>query len=666
MDHAQNREALNEHLETGTILNLGTRPADSAYSAFEKRTWADDQWIHSADIREILRRPHGGDQAYPQGVRIQGARIVGRLDLDFISTNVRLELVSCYLPEGVSAVGFQGPLLDMSASLIEHTTDSPLVSTIDLSRARIDEVRFMNADIRSSGACALDATGAHVTNDFDLSQSSFESSSLAPTVDLQRSRISGQLRMPSARVANTRGPALNASGATLANNVLLNHGFEAIGKGPAGTIRLLRSNIFGQLSMHGAVVTNDSGPALTLDAIKVDGGVFLADGFCAEGKGPLGTVRLLHAKIENQLTLNGAVLRNESGPALVAEGLSVSGTLFFGGGFEASGDSDRAAILMQDISLAGLLHLRDSTVRNAAGPAIICIRSTIGSDAILSTDFVAQGRSKTAAVRLSGTRVEGALSMRGAQIYNSLGPALSTAGLQVGGDLLLDGDFCATRPSPGIAVNIDQTRIVGSILVSNPSIARAVAGLSWSVDGLTYSSYPGPGFASWLKLLKKGTPEYRPQPYQHLAGVGRASGHESDAKKTLITQLNDRTARGHLSRPARAWSRFTRFSLGYGYQPWRALIGVAAVALAAILLLLCNPDATYQTAPGHPCNPVQQIKVAIDLVIPLIRTNVRTPCVLLDTGPGEQVSATGIVLTSLGWALTALFAAGFTRAVRQV
>jgi hypothetical protein len=100
---------------------------------------------------------------------------------------------------------------------------------------------------------------------------------------------------------------------------------------------------------------------------------------------------------------------------------------------------------------------------------------------------------------------------------------------------------------------------------------------------LTYSGLPaGISPEQWLRLLWKATPSYAAQPYQQLAAAHRAAGHDGEARAVLMAQRDDQIHRAPLTRRGeRSWARFTRVTLGYGYQPWRALIGLLAIVAAA-------------------------------------------------------------------------------------
>jgi hypothetical protein len=52
---------------------------------------------------------------------------------------------------------------------------------------------------------------------------------------------------------------------------------------------------------------NDSGPALAADGLQVDQGISLGDGFTVTGAGSFGAVRLVGAHIGGQLHCEGAL-----------------------------------------------------------------------------------------------------------------------------------------------------------------------------------------------------------------------------------------------------------------------------------------------------------------------------------------------------------------------
>lgn len=89
--------------------------------------------------------------------------------------------------------------------------------------------------------------------------------------------------------------------------MFLRRGFTATGVGRAGAVRLGGAQIGGGPNCTGASLRNDSGPALAADGLQVDQGISLGDGFTVTGAGSFGAVRLVGAHIGGQLHCEGAL-----------------------------------------------------------------------------------------------------------------------------------------------------------------------------------------------------------------------------------------------------------------------------------------------------------------------------------------------------------------------
>ena len=195
------------------------------------------------------------------------------------------------------------------------------------------------------------------------------------------------------------------------------------------------------------------------------------------------------------------------------------------------------------------------------------------------------------------------------------------------------------------------------------------------MDGLTYAGVPQQIPArDWLHLLRDGTPGYAAQPYQQLAAGCRALGDDRQARQTLIAQRDDQLARTPTRWPERLWGRITKVTLGYGYQPWRALLFLAAVvALSCVLAVVLGSHGALTTTDktalkGQPCTVVQQVSVGLDLNLPVGTSVARAKCDLTKNSgsvTAAWLTIIGWVLRILAWAFAALFIAGFTSAVRK-
>jgi hypothetical protein len=255
---------------------------------------------------------------------------------------------------------------------------------------------------------------------------------------------------------------------------------------------------------------------------------------------------------------------------------------------------------------------------------------------------------------------------RGVPLENTVGPAFDADGLQADRDVGLDDGFTATSASEEGTVLLTGAHIRGLL-------GCAGAESLIELDGLTYTGLPRPAsLRSWLALLGEHTPRYTSQPYQHLAAAYRAAGHDRDARTVLMAQRRDQIQRAGLAASERAWGRFTGVILGYGYQPWRALLLLFATLAAAVTLSIVGgnhgglaADSAAGTVAAS-CTTIDQIGIGLDLGTPLIKTGARERCQPTHTSTGQTLTVIGWVLQLLAWTFATLFIAGFTSAVRKV
>jgi hypothetical protein len=461
-------------------------------------------------------------------------------------------------------------------------------------------------------------------------------------------------------------------GARLTCSALALAGVRIIGHANDGAVNLTGAHI-GQLNCIGAKLRNDSGPALNADSLQADQGMFLRDEFTAVGSGVLGTVNLVGAHISGSLECDGAKLCNDSGPALIADGLQVGQDLFLRGGFTAVGSGGLGAIRLVGAHISGNLECDGAKLRNDSGPALNAGTLQVGQAMFLRDGFTAIGGGGDGAVNLTSANIGGQLEVVGAELCNDSGPALNAGTLQVGQAMFLRGGF--TGGGEGAVVNLSRARVGGTFLFAARLEHKVEPHRRLAVDGLTYTSVPVPiSPQGWRELLRHGTPRYAAQPYQQLAAGYRALGDERQARETLMAQRDDQLARTHRRRQERWWGWITKYTLGYGYKPWRALVFLTGVVAVSCLLAwsLGAHGALAQTSetatPGRSCTVVQQVSVGLDLNLPVGTSMSRAGCDLTsDAGSvtGAWLSVAGWVLRVLAWAFAALFFAGFTSAVRK-
>ena len=151
----------------------------------------------------------------------------------------------------------------------------------------------------------------------------------------------------------------------------------------------------------------------------------------------------------------------------------------------------------------------------------------------------------------------------------------------------------------------------------------------------------------------------------------RAAGHDHEVRDILMAQRRDQIDRGAITGSDRTWARLTGLTLGFGYQPWRAVILLLVVLLLSVTAAIAaghhgGLTHTSRTAtPGTACSTLEYVGVGLDLGTPLLKTGTRDLCAPTPTRAGQALTAAGWLLQALAWAFAALFIAGFTSAVRK-
>jgi hypothetical protein len=634
-------QSLVEQVGRGEWLDLAAD--DEAVGEDAMRSWGESRTCRSSVIRDILRGRLVADPD-PHGLRLRGARIAGRLDMDNLTTDVNLELKDCLLEEGLLAQEAHLASVTLTGCQVGHPTEPPLAG-----------------DGLTCSVLALD--GARVIGHSDDG-----------VVRLTGACISGPLTCSGAELRNDSGPALYADSLQVGHIMDLRGGFTATGSGEDGTVNLRGADISGQLTCSGAELHNRSGPALNADSLKVGQDMYLRGGFTATGSGDYGTVRLSGAHIGGSLECDGAELHYDSGPALHADSVQVGQSIFLRSGFTATGSGEDGTVRLTAAHIGGQLVCIEAVLRNDSGPALSADDLQVGQVMYLSDGFTATGSGDGGAVRMNGARIGGELDCSDAELRNESGPVLNAESLQVDQDMSLTGGF--TAGGDDVAIDLAGARVGGAFLFAPTRLKHTGGSHRWlAVNGLTYSGVPAPISAQgWRQLLRHGTPYYAAQPYQQLAAGYRALGDEQQVRQTLMAQRDDQLARTHPGWRERLWGKITKVTLGYGYKPWRALWFLAAVVAVSCVLavVLGSHGALAQTSktttPGRSCTVVQQVSVGLDLNLPVGTSVARVDCDLTkDSGSvtAAWLSAAGWVLRLLAWAFAALFIAGFTSAVRK-
>ena len=457
--------------------------------------------------------------------------------------------------------------------------------------------------------------------------------------------------------------------------------------------------------------------------------MFLDGGFTAAG-----AVRLAGADITGQLNCHGAQLTgtDHEGYALVADRMKVGGDVFLDGGFTAAG-----AVRLAGADITGQLncHGAQLTGTDHEGYALEADQLKVGSDVVLDGGFTAAG-----AVRLAGADIIGQLNCHGAQLTGTdhEGYALDAEAMKVGGHVLLDGGFSAAgtvslvSAHVGPLVSLMPTALAGEDKVALDAARAQIAGTllwapaaqvsgcvylegatvgqledDWSgkrpnghwpacgrlrLDGFTYGRFGGTRQATveqrlaWIRsqyqrVIGDSPEEFATQPYEQLVAVYRQAGQDTQARKVAIARRADLRKFGNLS-PYRWFGNWLLDkTIKYGYQSWRAGVGLAVVFVVVWLLSVFAqqdhlmvpvgdieglhpvPSATRCTS-SYPC--FYPAGYAVHTMIPIINVHQSQYWGPDGHAPWGRVWVAGTwIAIGLGWALATLLVAGYTGLVRQ-
>lgn len=664
---------------------------------------AGDSKVRAVVVRDLLlgraQGPNGTGQVHPdpQGLRLNGATILGHLDLDYIDGRIPLLLTRCVIEDGLSLRHAHFPILNLNgsrlgsreidgavnATQIKTEHDFSLAGTMINSHSRKQSALRLDgahiggrlildgASLGNDLGSAVDAVGSFIQGDVSLEATKMTGSHQYGVLLVAGAHIGGDLNLNDAVMSNDAGPAINAASLTTDGHLSAEIK-DATGNGPLSTVRLHGAHVRGQLILNGAMITNPAGPAITADALIVDGGAYM-DNLRATGNGSGGAIRLLTAHIGGQLGLRNAILSSNAGPALNADGLIVDGGMLIQA-IHATGTGPNAAIRLINARIQQELVATSAKLVNASGPALMAYRLIVDGQALLNS-LTATGNSVNAAVSLGGGDISADLVLDGAVLTNRFGPALNAQDITVHGNANLQL-ASSTGCDPDGVINLRGARVDGLLYSDFTAIQANDPSQRLLLDGLTYRGLPNVDVENWLNLIRDSTPRYAAHPYRQLAAMAASEGHDAVVRRILISQREDQLRRATSRLREKAWGWFTGITLGYGYQPWRALIGLVLVTITSAVLTFGLGSKVLVHPNSHPpsgCTSTERLALGVDNALPLITTSFSSSCVL-KTGPwpstrevlrARVITWTAITAQILGWAFTTLFVAGFTAAVRK-
>jgi hypothetical protein len=412
-------EEMRAQAVVGGLVDGGAGPFDLA----DMEAWAGERTVRAAVLRHLLI-----DDEWPvdtKGVRLQGVRINGHLDLEAATLRCPLSLQGCYFDS------LQPPALGFAR-----------VSLLELTGCHL---------------AGLAGKSLVVSDDLDLSESAFTC-----LIDLSAANITGDLRLRGTRLCGKDGDgnALVADSVKVGGRAMLDEGFTA-----DGCVRMPGADITGRLRFRRATLNgkDNHGSALLADGVKARGGV----GF-NHARTTQGALRLVGAEIASDLRLSNACLHGKDGDgnALVADSVKVGGRAVLDEEFTADG-----CVRMPGADITGRLRFRGATLngKDNHGSALLADGMTAGGGIDLSETCTTEG-----ALRLVGADIAGDLEMGGARLNgkDGKGNALVANGFRVSGDIIFGK---SSRSSAGSsadgALSLRSAHVGGSLRLEPEKLA---------------------------------------------------------------------------------------------------------------------------------------------------------------------------------------------------
>ena len=264
--------------------------------------------------------------------------------------------------------------------------------------------------------------------------------------------------------------------------------------------------------------------------------------------------------------------------AIAVDGADIKYSVFLDVGFRADGE-----VSLNGAHIGVNLECDEGTFMNKSGAAIQANLINVGGAILLRAGSqMERGKSRPfrakGAVWLVGARIGGDLDCSGGEFVNE-GVAIYLARAQVAGTIFFRGRSANEGGGDLMfkAGGVDLRGTSAGALEDEPSSWTSSS--SFKLEGFTYGGINPADPAQRLKWLELDKSEATPptQPYRQAKVLGD-SGDRKGAELVL------RTMEGILSSKELFLMRWLRKSIGYGYSPGNAFVGLAVVTGAGWLV----------------------------------------------------------------------------------
>ena len=367
-----------------------------------------------------------------------------------------------------------------------------------------------------------------------------------------------------------------------------------------------------------------------------------------------GAISLIGAHIGGYLICDGATITNSGGAALYADSLHVERNLTVRKA-QIAGRGHDGALRLISAHVGGDLDCAGAKITNDTGAALLGDEARVDGNAFLMK-LRARGAGEQLTISFAAARIRSQLDLAGVDVANPSGFLVDLEAASVGELGLPSDTVCPDGAASGTCRH--ATRI--------------------DLDGFSFAALDPMTWRQWLHLIQCHTESYRPQPYQQLAAVERAAGHDGNARRILIAQQDDlrrRAPRALGGRLTRAFHWLWGALAGYGYRARRTALALLLALLAAGVLGYAAGQVTSRpghhaaertVTPGVACSTVELVGLGLDRGLPLGPTGLRSRCDLdTGTGWGEAFTVAVWLVQAAVWGLATLALAGYTGLIRK-
>ncbi|NQV37586.1 MAG: hypothetical protein HQ509_06240 [Candidatus Marinimicrobia bacterium] len=664
--------------------------------------WKEQKFLRSNVISWLCKDSDAQTLISNFGIRINGARFDGLLDLSYCSVTYPLMFINSVFTDNLILLNAELFLLYLSGSTIQSIYANGLIVKKNLAFndgfKAIKEVWLLDAQVGAGincqngkfinkGGIAFAADRILVEGGVNLN----DGFSAFGEIRFNGAIINGDMNCKNGSFINPLGMALNLSGITITKNLFINDGFYA-----EGSIVLTSGNVGGSINCGNAKLINKGGYTINGDQCNVGGSIQLHEGFNSEGE-----LRLQFANVGGNLEAANCLLSNPGGFSLFAEGITVAKNIHLRDNFVSKGKVD-----ISSAKIGNNLYCDGGKFLNENGVALSAVNITVGGGITMKNGFLAKGE-----VVLVGSYCQ-QFECQGSTFLNPGKKALNCYSMTVENAVALSDGFKAeglVNMSNAVINGVFQWRNIDTNMLVKLNLDDATVGTIWddkdswpkkgnlTLQGFVYNNIHKKSprtLNDRLEWIYRQGNSFLAQPYEQLAKVFKSMGYDKLTKQILYQKNIDRVERGDIKGIEKFIHKILGWTIGFGYKPERALIWILLIILLGTAVFKIGNNTQLIVPTGNPIIASHSITTkeklpynypafhafiySIDVFVPIIDLQMKrywhpysTAIGEINIGSNRKISIHGgyirvwfIFQIIMGWVLTTLLFAGISKIIQ--